>query len=244
MIIFLVYVAIFTISFLIIRALSARLLRSDFTSLKTVTFGDESAVRPNRWASIISLVTLFLLWGAFTGSKWVPIHAPGPFTGETSFTYTLENAAGERDDATVFARVNFAGESAEKLEVAPGDGFAKDDAVNVQAWRSKLVLMDANDETTRKDGAKVVAINGQPVAAGDSVQTDAGRVAITSKGTINYAPPKGMQMEPVWLPAPETVVSRLIEISQTGYQNFNLLEHLGWSLIRVVAGFLIGALIG
>ncbi|MDA8869926.1 ABC transporter permease subunit [Rhizobiaceae bacterium] len=244
MIILLVYVAIFAISFFIIRALSSRLLRSDFTSLKTVTFGDESAVRPNRMASVVSVVTLFLLWGAFTGSAWVPIHAPGPFIGDTSFTYTMENAAGERDDATVFARVSRRGESSEPLVVAPGDGFAKDDAVEVDAWRSKLIVMDSNDDTKRSDGAKIVAIDGQPVSPGQAVETDAGRVALTSKGTINYAPPTGMQMEPVWLPPPETVFARLIEISQTGYQNFTLLEHLGWSLMRVVAGFIFGALIG
>ena len=41
----------------------------DFTSLKTVTFGDESTVSPNRWASIISVASVFLIWGAFTGSQ-------------------------------------------------------------------------------------------------------------------------------------------------------------------------------
>ena len=67
----LLYVAIFVAAFFIVR-LGARKMteRHDFTSLKTVTFGDESAVRPDRWASVISIVTIFLLWGAFTGSKW------------------------------------------------------------------------------------------------------------------------------------------------------------------------------
>ena len=55
----------------------------DFTSLKTVTFGDESAVRPNRAAGIISILTIFLMWGIFTGSSLLPsfLHAPGPFVG-------------------------------------------------------------------------------------------------------------------------------------------------------------------
>ncbi len=246
MIILLVYVAIFTAFFFIIRTVTTKLLarRDDFTSLKTVTFGDESAVRPNRWASIVSVVTLFLLWGAFTGSKWVPIHAPGPLTGDTSFTYTLEAADGSRDDATVFARVSKKGEEVEKLAVEPGEGFAKDDAVMVLAWRSKLIVMDKNDDIKRADGAKVVAVDGNPITPGSAVLTDAGRVALTPKGTINYAPASGMQMEPVWLPPPETVVSRLIEISKEGYQNFTLWEHLFWSLLRVVAGFAIGALVG
>ena len=93
--------------------------RHDFTSLKTVTFGDESAVRPDRWASVISVITIFLIWGAFTGSKWVPIHAPGPFIGDTEFTYTLEAPDGTRDDATVMVRVS--------VEVAdwPGNGTSR-----------------------------------------------------------------------------------------------------------------------
>ena len=71
MIPFLIYVAIFLLSFAVVRGgLRRYFTRRDFTSLKTVTFGDESAVRPDRAASVISVLTIFLLWGAFTGSKW------------------------------------------------------------------------------------------------------------------------------------------------------------------------------
>ncbi len=99
-----IYIALFVAAFFAVKAFTAmRESRRDFTSLKTVTFGDESAVRPNRAASVISVISIFLIWGAFTGSVITPIHAPGPFLGETSFTYTAENAAGERDDATVRA---------------------------------------------------------------------------------------------------------------------------------------------
>jgi taurine transport system permease protein len=49
----LIYVAIFGGSFILIRLALRRLReRHDFTSLKTVTFGDESAVRPDRAASL------------------------------------------------------------------------------------------------------------------------------------------------------------------------------------------------
>jgi taurine transport system permease protein len=75
-----------------VRFCAAKACRNDFTSLKTVTFGDESAVRPDRAASVISILALFLIWGAFTGSKFVPLHVPGPFIGDTSFTYTATNA--------------------------------------------------------------------------------------------------------------------------------------------------------
>ena len=36
----------------------------------------------------------------------------------------------------------------------------------------------------------------------------------------------------------------MIEIANSGYQNSTLLEHLGWSLFRVIAGFVFGALVG
>ncbi len=241
----LIYLAIFIGSFILIRVGLRHLReRHDFTSLKTVTFGDESAVRADRAASIVSILAIFLLWGAFTGSKWVPIHAPGPFTGEAQFTYTVEGPDGARDDATVFARVNPVGENAPAPEAEPGDGFARNDAVAVGAWRSALVTWDDNDEVTRADGASIVAIEGTPVTLGGTVETQAGRVTVTSRGTLNYSPPRGLQMEPIWLPPPEAVVARVAEIAASGYQNFTLWEHLGWSLFRVIAGFVLGALVG
>jgi taurine transport system permease protein len=50
-------------SFLAVRFLVHKTTR-DFTSLKTVTFGDESAVAPNRIASVVSVMTIFLIWGS------------------------------------------------------------------------------------------------------------------------------------------------------------------------------------
>ena len=55
MTILLIYIAIFVGAFFAVKLVNSMLeARHDFTSLKTVTFGDESAVRPNRAASIIS----------------------------------------------------------------------------------------------------------------------------------------------------------------------------------------------
>ena len=34
-------------------------------------------------------------------------------------------------------------------------------------------------------------------------------------------------MEPIWLPAPEAVKDRLVEIATAGFKNFMLVEHLG-----------------
>ena len=244
-IILLVYVAIFVISFLAVRFLVKKTTR-DFTSLKTVTFGDESAVVSNRWASIVSVVTIFLIWGSFTGSSLVPgfLHAPGPFVGDTSFTYTLEAPDGATDDATVHVRVADFGEEAESIEVDPGAGFAKDDSVSMSASRTATVLFDRNDEVTRKDGAKVVAIDGRPIAPGDELRIGGARFTLTDKGAISYTPPTGLQMEPIWLPPPEAVAHRLVEIAQDGYRDSTLWRHLGYSLFRVIAGFICGALLG
>ena len=86
--------------------------KQDFGSLKTVTFGDESAVSSNFAASVVSIVLILILWGSFTGSKILPsfLHMPGAFQGETEFTYTAETDSGLRDDATVQVIVHGIGE--------------------------------------------------------------------------------------------------------------------------------------
>ena len=245
MIIFLIYIAMFVAAYFLVSAIASGFAKArDFTSLKTVTFGDESAVTPNRAASIISVVVIFLLWGAFTGSAISPIHAPGPFVGDAEFTYTAEGPDGARDDGTVHVRVFEVGTQADEPEIAPGDGFAKDDAAKVGAWRSVLIRVDSNDDVTKKDGAQVVAIDGQPIAPGETVEVSSGVVTLSSKGTPNFKPDQGWQMEPIWLPSPEAVVFRLLEIANEGYQNSTLLEHLWASLYRVLAGFAIGAAVG
>ena len=218
----------------------------DFTSLKTVTFGDESAVVSDKAASVISIVLIFLIWGAFTGTSWLPgfLHAPGPFVGQNTFTYTVEAADGSSDDATVTVVVHEAGAVAETPEVAPGDGTAKDDVLVVQAYRSKLLLWDSNDEITRKDGANIVAIDGRPITRDTDVDTGFARVALTDKGTLNVEPGKGWQMENIWLPSPDSVWHRLLSVSRDGYQNVTLAEHLSYSLFRVIVGFLLGAAVG
>ena len=67
---------------------------------------------------------------------------------------------------------------------------------------------------------------------------------MTPKGTLNFVPAKGWQMEPIWLPPPERVWFRIREIASEGYQNSTLWEHLGFSLFRVIVGFLAGAIVG
>ncbi|MDH3760665.1 MAG: ABC transporter permease subunit [Gammaproteobacteria bacterium] len=244
MIILSMYIAIFAGAYFIVSFLQRGKENKGFNSLKTVTFGDESAVTPNRAAAFISVITIFLIWGAFTDSRFVPFHVSGPFVGDTSFTYTAKNAAGVTEDANVSVRVHKIGDKPDKPEVEAKDGFAQNDSILVGAWRSKLINVKRNDEGYKEDGYQIVAINGKPIAAGESVEVDDGRVALTEKNSLNFTPTKGLQLEPIWMPAPEAVVNRFFEIAQHGYQNFGLWEHLGWSLIRVIVGFVLGALVG
>ncbi|WP_350335466.1 ABC transporter permease [Coralliovum pocilloporae] len=245
MIVLLFYCALFIGAFAIVHLIRSRLQsHTGFTDLKTVTFGDESAVSPDRAASIISILVIFLIWGAFTGSKLVPIHMPGPFEGSTTFTYTAKKADGGTDEATVTVLVHGVDSKAKAPDVDAGDGFAKNDSAKVAVWRSVLIKAVRNDENYREDDVKVTAIDGQTIAPGQSVSVADGTVSMTRKGSLNFAPDKGWQMEDIWLPAPENVVTRFFEIASTGYQNFTLWEHLGWSLIRVIVGFVAGAVVG
>ncbi|MEL6508899.1 MAG: ABC transporter permease subunit [Pseudomonadota bacterium] len=241
----LIYVGIFIAAFFIVTKVVQKAVPQDYTSLKTVTFGDESAVRPNRAAGIISILTIFLLWGIFTGSSLLPgfLHAPGPFEGTASFTYTAE-ANGDTDDAEVTVIVHPREVDTDAPEVDPGDGFAKNDATTVAQWRTGLINVDRNDDITKGDGAQVIAINGEAIAPGETVYVDGGSITLTDKGTPNFEPTRGWQMEPLYLPAPEEVWTRTLSIASEGFRNFTLVEHLGYSLFRVVVGFLLGALVG
>ncbi|MEO1638415.1 MAG: ABC transporter permease subunit [Pseudomonadota bacterium] len=226
----------------------ARLLtpKRDYGSLKTVTFGDESAVTSNTAASVVSVVLIFVLWGAFTGSKLLPgfMHAPGPFLGDGTFSYTITTPAGESDDATVSVVVYPTGTEVDAPEVELGDGIAKDDAIAIPVYRSELLRVDRNDELGRDEETFVTAVDGQAINPGGSVDVAFGRVAMSEKGTLNIIPATGLQMEPIWLPSPEAVWARLTEITTAGYRNSTLAEHLGYSLFRVIVGFILGALVG
>ncbi|AXI44938.1 taurine ABC transporter permease [Sulfitobacter sp. SK012] len=245
MIILLMYIAIFAAAFFVVTKIAQGKASGDYTSLKTVTFGDESAVRPNRAAGVISVLTIFLLWAMFTGSSLIPsfLHAPGPFKGDASFEYTLK-AGDQTDTATVDILVHPRGESPETPVVDPGDGIAKNDSVMVAQWRNVLVQFDKNDEISKKDGAQIAAIDGQSVVPGDEVAVTGGTVTISDKGTPNFEPTRGWQMEPLYLPSPEAVFERTIKVATEGFRGTSLLGHLGWSLYRVIAGFICGAIVG
>lgn len=240
MIVLAVYATLFVLAGLAVRLVRRHRQRHDLTALKTVTFGDESAIRPDRAASVISVAAIFLIWGAFTGSRLVPFHVPGPFIGEMTFRYTATDKQGVSDEATVHVLVHGPGEKPAVPQVPPGDGLARDDGAVVQAWRSVLIRVVDNDGA----GARVTAIDGRAVTPEVAMAVEGGSVLVTAKGSLSVEPRKGLQMEPIWLPAPEAVVARLVEIAQSGYQNTSLWGHLGASLGRVLAGFALGSLIG
>jgi len=216
------------------------------SNVKTVTFGDESTVTPNRAASIISVLSLFLIWGAFTGSTLTPIHMPGPFVGDTSFTYTAENSQKKTDEGRIYVRVFKVGTDADKPELPEQTdvGFIRDDSAKVGAWRSVLIKPQRNDVGGKDENYRVIKVDGQVISPKKKVEVADGEVSMTSKGSLSFTPHKGLQMEPIWLPAPEAVAARLMEIASEGYQNVTLAENIGWSLYRVVVGFVLGSLVG
>lgn len=240
------YIAIFLGAYFIVRTIASNSGIRDYRALKTVTFGDESAVTPNRTASVISVLTVFFMWGTFTGSTLLPqfLHVPGPFEGATTFEYTAQDANGVQDTGTVSVIVYDGASAPDKPAVTQGEGFALNDAATIKKWGSGIVPVQNNDLIKKSEGARVVAINGTAIAPGQTVDVDGGKITLTDKGTPNFKAATGWQMAPLYLPAPEAVWQRTLRIADEGFRNFSLWEHLGYSLFRVVVGFFFGALIG
>ncbi|MBR9864483.1 MAG: ABC transporter permease [Rhodobacteraceae bacterium] len=217
-----------------------------YTSLKTVTFGDESAVTANRFASVAAVVTIFLLWCIATGSSLIPTVLPPPFVGETEFEYTARNANGETDTATVLVQVY--GSDAERPDepeaLPPGDGFARNDFVQIVERRTKVLKVQNNDEGGKEDGYEVIEINGTPVTRETVVPFAKGEIYVTKQGSLSVRPSTGLTMEALYLPPPEKVWSSFITLNKEGYQGVGLWENVFWSLIRVVIGFSLGCLFG
>lgn len=238
------------------RLLQKYFQREGFNSLKTVTFGDESAVNANRIASVISILTVFWLWVAFTNSTIPLPKLPGPFQGDATFTYTVTQEDGTSDDATVTVRVyrediqqtvdseGNPGREPAAPEIEPGDGFAKNDSLTAARYSFKVINVWKNDEVSKKEGSKITAFNGQAIGPGGSVKIPEGTIGLTDKGTPTFAPAAGLRMQRLYLPAPEVVLQRFINLNREGYQGFTLWEHTRYSLQRVLLGFLLGSLIG
>ena len=252
-----VYVAIFVVSLIVVTwATRSFFGKSDFTSLKTVTFGDESAVRANRIASVLSVLAIFVLWVAFTNSSLPLPKAKGPFDGNVTFDYTSTLENGDTDDATVTVLVHKEDlqltkdedgkplRIPKKPEVDEGEGFAKNDSIVVPRYGSKVINVFKNDEFAKKDGARITHYNGEPIQPGEKIALPEGNLALTPKGGVFFEPATGFRMARLYLPAPEVTSNRFLELNAEGYRNFTLLEHTWSSLQRVLLGFIFGALVG
>jgi taurine transport system permease protein len=216
-----------------------------YTSLKTVTFGDESAVVANRFASVASVIAIFFFWALATGSSLLgPIQLPAPFLGETSFEYTAVNAAGETDTGKVNMLVHTFDDKP-TLEKADNSasGFAKDAAVKIRERRTALVSSKVIG-ATETEGYQITEVNGQPIAANGTVDFGNGEVLLTAKGSLQVRPYAGMTMEALYLPSPEKVWKSFLQLNKEGYTNVGLWENVFWSLIRVFLGFALGCLFG
>jgi taurine transport system permease protein len=110
--------------------------------------------------------------------------------------------------------------------------------------RRKIVRVQRNDEGSKEDGYKITEINGQPIAPGGSVPFEAGEVAMLTSGSLQVRPEEGLTMEALYLPPPEQVWKRFVQLNAEGYQGVGLWENVMWSLIRVVLGFFLGCLFG
>lgn len=241
MILFVVYLALLVGSMLIAGWFQRRKTRNDFTSLKTVTFGDESAVYSSRMASVVSIITIFLIWGAFTGSRLTPIHVPGPFVGEISFDYMAVNSAGEKDSGQVQVKVYPRNEAPETPAIDPGDGFARNYSATVPERRSVLLKLSGEGLDS---GFRIVEVNGKKISPEAPLNLENGKVSLVANNSLLFEPYAGQQMDPIWLPAPEAVAARFVSILKDGYQNSSLLEHVGSSVLRVLAGFIVGSIVG
>lgn len=218
--------------------------RQGFNSLKTVTFGDESSVSANRFASVLGVLAVFFIWGVATDSKLTPSLLPGPFTGSANFEYTAQNASGDIDTALVNIVVFEEGQTVELPILTGNSGFAQDDAIAIKMRRSKLAGAKKNDIGGDESGYTITHVNGKPIQNEASVEFDGGTVNMTQKGSLSVVPYTGMTMEALYLPAPEQVWSRFLDLNANGYQGVGLWENVFWSLIRVVIGFALGCVFG
>ncbi|MEM9279758.1 MAG: ABC transporter permease subunit [Pseudomonadota bacterium] len=216
-----------------------------FTSLKTVTFGDESAVTANRFASVASVIAIFILWMIATGSNLLPFQIlPGPFTGQTQFEYTANNVAGQTANATVVVNVVGPDDEVAEVNIPEASGFAKNDSVEIKVRRTKILRAHNNDDGGKEDGYAVTEINGNPIKPGDTVKFDNGEIFMTNSGSLSVRPYEGLTMEALYLPPPEQVWNRFIDLNINGFQEVSLWEHVFWSLERVVVGFFLGCIFG
>jgi len=114
MLILAIYISLFILVYITYTLFQTSYHKKKSAYRKTVTFGDESSVKSNRIASVSSIAVLFFIWAAFTDSSLIPVHMPGPFTGDTHFIYSATNSQNQTDNGTVYIRVGHRNEKFSK----------------------------------------------------------------------------------------------------------------------------------
>lgn len=95
---------------------------------------------------------------------------------------------------------------------------------------------------------KVGETERKTVTFGDASAVTGGKfwsiVSVATLAVLWFISAANNWVPPVFWPSPESVWARFVDILSDGYRNFTLLEHIGWSLYRILMGFGLGCLVG
>jgi taurine transport system permease protein len=131
-----------------------------------------------------------------------------------------------------------------KPSIEPGEGFAKNDALVIARYGSKLISVFSNDEFKKPDGVKVTHLNGQAIAPGEEIILSEGRLALTDKGTPFFEPAKGFRMARLYLRALEVALDHFLKLNKEGNLNSCSYSIHGLHCRGGFYGFLFGCLAG
>jgi taurine transport system permease protein len=201
----------------------------DFTSLKTVTFGDESAVSPNRRPRHLGDRDL-LRSGEHSPARLVPIHVPGAVCRRYTFTYTAENRRARRTARWCRARPPCrrggpAPRGVDRATVSP--------STTASRWRLAQRACAASSENDIGGGGWLP--RGRSMASPSRrttvVRLPTATVTMTARAAAQLRARQGLADGTDLAAPPEAVASRLGEIASRGLSRTSRCwEHLGYSL--------------
>jgi taurine transport system permease protein len=222
----LTYLGLFLGSWSVLRMLSPRKPRP--------VFGDIAAIRPNRWAQVLSIIAVLAIWGDFTGSRLVPLHVPGPFLGQTGFDYGTNGPDGAAEGRVTII-VHRPEDKPDPLSLPVGKTvFA------TPAWRSTLIRPTDKDTP----GTQIVTVEGLPISPGQSAPVPHGHVVLTPTGGALIHPRSRLANGTDLAARARGSGSAFLGDRPERIPEHALWEHLGYSLLRVLAGLVLGALVG
>ena len=96
--------------------------------------------------------------------------------------------------------------------------------------------------------SKTGELERKTVTFGDASAVKGGRAwslgAITLLGVLWTLSAHYEWVDKIFWPSPGAVFDQFVKISQEGFRNFTLWEHVGWSLYRIMVGFGLGCAVG